>query len=194
MRARRLSACSDEELLAGVIAGLIGDARHVAVGNASPIPATAALPRASAATAGRMFAPATAASDNFFTAGGCELFDCAGQGRIDVFFLSGGQIGGEAINLVSIGDCTSSVSAFPGSFGSGYLYYVVPRVILFRRSIRGARWCRRSISSARRERRRTSTGPAGRSRWSPTAACFPSIATASASGSRACIRGTRWTR
>ena len=33
----------DEELLADVIAGLIGDVRHVAVGNASPIPATAAL-------------------------------------------------------------------------------------------------------------------------------------------------------
>jgi glutaconate CoA-transferase subunit B len=33
----------DEELLADVIARLIGDVRHVAVGNASPIPATAAL-------------------------------------------------------------------------------------------------------------------------------------------------------
>ena len=33
----------NEELLADVIAGLIGDARHVAVGNASPIPALAAM-------------------------------------------------------------------------------------------------------------------------------------------------------
>src|SRR5512140_781341 len=33
----------DEELLAAVVADLIGDVRHVAVGNASPIPATAAL-------------------------------------------------------------------------------------------------------------------------------------------------------
>ena len=31
-----------EELLADVIARLIGDVRHIAVGNASPIPATAA--------------------------------------------------------------------------------------------------------------------------------------------------------
>jgi len=31
----------DEELLAAVVADLIGDVRHVAVGNASPIPATA---------------------------------------------------------------------------------------------------------------------------------------------------------
>ncbi len=71
--------------------------------------------------------------DSFFTAGGRELFDCAGQGRIDVFFLSGGQIDGEGdINLVSIGDYAMPRARFPGSFGSAYLYYVVPRVILFR--------------------------------------------------------------
>ena len=33
----------DEELLASVVADLIGIVRHIAVGNASPIPATAAL-------------------------------------------------------------------------------------------------------------------------------------------------------
>jgi hypothetical protein len=43
LRASRSSGFSDEELLADVIARLIGDVRHVAVGNASPIPATAAL-------------------------------------------------------------------------------------------------------------------------------------------------------
>ena len=37
------AGCRDEELLADVICRLIGEARHVAVGNASPIPATAAL-------------------------------------------------------------------------------------------------------------------------------------------------------
>src|SRR4051794_603012 len=41
--AREAAPFRDEELLAEVIARLIGDARHVAVGNASPIPATAAL-------------------------------------------------------------------------------------------------------------------------------------------------------
>ena len=70
---------------------------------------------------------------SFFTDGGRELFDCAGQGRIDVFFLSGGQIDGEGnINLVSIGDYAQPKVRFPGSFGSSYLYYVVPKVILFR--------------------------------------------------------------
>jgi glutaconate CoA-transferase subunit B len=37
-----------------------------------------------------------------------------------------------AINLVSIGEHDRPSVRFPGSFGSGYLYYVVPKVILFR--------------------------------------------------------------
>ena len=50
----------------------------------------------------------------FFTDGARELFDCAGQGRVDVFFLSGGQIDGEGnINLVSIGDYDSRRCVFP---------------------------------------------------------------------------------
>jgi glutaconate CoA-transferase, subunit B len=123
----------DEELLAAVIVRLIGDARHVAVGNASPIPATAAL-TARALGDGRPYVSLLGSRRHtFFTDGGRELFDCAGQGRVDVFFLSGGQIDGEAnINLVSVGDYARPKARFPGSFGSAYLYYVVPRVILFR--------------------------------------------------------------
>jgi glutaconate CoA-transferase subunit B len=68
-----------------------------------------------------------------FTDGGRELFDCAAQGRIDAFFLSGGQIDGAGnVNLVAIGDYASPKARFPGSFGSAYLYMLVPRVILFR--------------------------------------------------------------
>jgi len=123
----------DEELLADVIAGLIGDARHAAIGNASPIPATAAL-LARERGRGRPYVSLLGSRrHNFFTDGGRELFDCAGQSRIDVFFLSGGQIDGAGnINLVSIGDQRHPKVRFPGSFGSGYLYYVVPKVILFR--------------------------------------------------------------
>src|SRR5437660_1048001 len=123
----------DEELLADVIARLIGDARHVAVGNASPIPATAAL-LCRARGGGRPYVSLLQSrKHNFFTDGGRELFDCAGQGRIDVFFLSGGEIDGEGnINLVCIGDHERPQARFPGSFGSAYLYYVVPKVILFR--------------------------------------------------------------
>jgi glutaconate CoA-transferase subunit B len=124
----------DEELLADVIASLIGDSRHVAVGNASPIPATAALlARERNGGALPYVSLLQSRKYNFFTDGARELFDCAGQGRIDVFFLSGGQIDGTGnINLVSIGDYSQPNVRFPGSFGSAYLYYVVPKVILFR--------------------------------------------------------------
>jgi glutaconate CoA-transferase subunit B len=124
---------SDEELLASVIADLIGDVRHVAVGNMSPIPATAAL-LARERGGGRPYVSLLQSrKHNFFTDGGRELFDCAGQGRVDVFFLSGGEIDGEGnINLVSIGEHEHPRVRFPGSFGAAYLYYVVPKVILFR--------------------------------------------------------------
>jgi glutaconate CoA-transferase subunit B len=122
-----------EELLADQIAQLIGDVRHVAVGNASPIPATAAL-LARERGKGRPYVSLLGSPKNtFWTDGARELFDCAGQGRIDVFFLSGGQIDGHGnINLVEIGDHAHPKVRFPGSFGSAYLYYVVPKVILFR--------------------------------------------------------------
>ena len=65
---------------------------------------------------------------NPFTEGSRELFDLAGQGRIDVFFLGGAQIDGEgAINLVR-----AEGRRFPGSFGSAFMYAAVGRTILFR--------------------------------------------------------------
>jgi len=126
-----------EELLADQIANTIGDVRHVAVGNASPIPATAALlarERGKLTGTNRPYVSLLGSSQHtFWTDGGRELFDCAGQGRIDVFFLSGGQIDGEGnINLVEIGDHAHPKVRFPGSYGSAHLYYVVPKVILFR--------------------------------------------------------------
>ena len=123
----------DEELLADVICRLIGDARHVAVGAQSPIPATAAL-LARERGGGKPYVSLLGSREHtFFTDGSRELFDCAGQGRVDVFFLSGGQIDGTGnINLVAAGDYDKPRARFPGSFGSAYLYYVVPKVILFR--------------------------------------------------------------
>jgi glutaconate CoA-transferase, subunit B len=132
----------DEELLADVICRLIGEdrknLRHIAVGAQSPIPATAALLARERANlnnnSGRPYVSLLGSRANtFFTDGARELFDCAGQGRVDVFFLSGGQIDGQGnINLVSVGDYAHPKARFPGSFGSAYLYYVVPKVILFR--------------------------------------------------------------
>jgi glutaconate CoA-transferase, subunit B len=116
-----------EELLACVIARLIGDARHVAIGAASPIPASGAFLLKSEKPSLRVSLHQRRRA-NPFSEGSRELFDLAGQGRIDVFFLGGAQIDGEAnINLVRAGG-----RRFPGSFGSAFMYPVIPRTILFR--------------------------------------------------------------
>jgi glutaconate CoA-transferase subunit B len=110
-----------------VIARLIGDARHVAVGAASPIPATGAF-LAKQKSPSLRISLLQKRTGNPFTEGSRELFDLAGQGRIDVFFLGGAQIDGEAnINLVR-----ADGRRFPGSFGSAFMYPVVRRTVLFR--------------------------------------------------------------
>ena len=72
-------------------------------------------------------------SGNPFTEGSRELFDLTGQGRIDLFFLGGGQIDGQAnLNLIGVGDWPGKAVRFPGSFGSAFMYLMTPRTILFR--------------------------------------------------------------
>jgi len=120
-----------EELLIAVIAGLLEGTEHVAVGAASPIPAAAAL-LARERSAGNLRVSLLGGRETGFTDGGRELFDCAGQGRIDAFFLGGVQIDGSAnINLVGTGAYPRGDVRFAGSFGSAYLSFLVPRVILF---------------------------------------------------------------
>jgi len=116
-----------EELLACVIARLLAGARHAAIGASSPIPASGCLLR-------RILDPSFRVSlqqrrtANPFTEGSRELFDLAGQGRIDTFFLGGAQIDGSgAINLVR-----ADGKRFPGTFGSAYMYSVMKNIILFR--------------------------------------------------------------
>ncbi len=126
-----------EERLAAAIAALILDpaappARHVAVGAASPIPAAACLLVRTLGHDVRLSLLHRRAG-NPFTEGTRELFDLAGQGRIDLFFLGGGQIDGQAnINLIGTGDWPGTGARFPGSFGSAFMYLMVPRTILFR--------------------------------------------------------------
>ena len=159
----------DEELLADVIARLIGDVRHVAVGNASPIPATAALLArergnrrgltcrcckaasiisSPTARANCSTAPAKAASMCSFS----RAARSTAQGNV---------------NLVSTGDYEHPKVRFPGSFGSAYLYYVVPKVILFRieHSRRTLVPQGRFHQRAGRATSQTSIARAARSRW-----------------------------
>jgi len=124
---------ASEELLIATVADMLTGLGHVAVGAQSPIPGTAALLARARSGGGLRVSMLGSETHSPFTDGGRELFDCAAQGRIDAFFLGGGQIDGQAnINLVGIGDYPETKVRFPGSFGSAYLYFLVPRVILFR--------------------------------------------------------------
>ncbi|HSA90723.1 MAG TPA: CoA-transferase [Burkholderiales bacterium] len=122
-----MGAYAKEELLACVIARVVGEARHAAIGASSPIPATG-MYLLKQRVPGLRISLQQKRTANPFSEGSRELFDLAGQGRIDVFFLGGAQIDGSgAINLVR-----ADGRRFPGSFGSAYLYPVVPKVVLFR--------------------------------------------------------------
>ena len=124
---------STTELLVATIARLLEGCRHVAVGASSPVPGAGALLARSRSDGAMRVTVLGSRKNNFFTSGGVELFDLAAQGRIDAFFLGGGQIDGEAnINLVGTGSYPNTDVRWPGSFGSAYLYFLVPRVILFR--------------------------------------------------------------
>jgi len=123
-----VSAYCAEELLACAIARLVADAGHIAVGAASPIPAMGAFLSRGLFRKSLRISLLHQRAGNPFTEGSRELFDLAGQGRIDVFFLGGAQIDGEAnVNLVR-----AEGRRFPGSFGSAFMYFTVPRTILFR--------------------------------------------------------------
>jgi glutaconate CoA-transferase subunit B len=128
-----MSAWRPEELLIDVLAGMLGGLGHVAVGAASPIPGAAAFLARERSSGGMRISVLGSDRHNPFTDGGRELFDCAAQGRIDAFFLGGGEIDGQAnLNLVGVGGYPESRVRWPGSFGSAYLYFLVPRMILFR--------------------------------------------------------------
>ena len=132
-----MSDVAAEEKLITAIARLIRDpaappARHVAVGAASAIPAAACYLVQMGGQRLRLSLIARQ-HGNPFTDGGRELFDLAGQGRIDFFFLGGGQIDGQAnINMIGTGVWPGRGVRFPGSFGSAYMYFMTPRTILFR--------------------------------------------------------------
>jgi glutaconate CoA-transferase subunit B len=126
----------DEELYASAIADWLVGVRHVAVGMLSPVPGMGALlARELAGGEGGPMRVSILGSraHNRWTNGGAELFDRAARGDIGAFFLSGGQIDGHGnINLVGTGEYPATPVRWSGSFGSAYLYYLVPRVILFR--------------------------------------------------------------
>ncbi len=127
-----MSSATPRELLIATIAGLLDGVRHVAVGASSPIPAAACRLVQALGHSVRL-SLLHLPTGNPFTEGTRELFDLAGQGRIDLFFLGGGQIDGQAnLNMIGTGDWPGTGVRFPGSFGSAFMYFMTPRTILFR--------------------------------------------------------------
>lgn len=128
-----MTEASRTEFLITTLARQLAGCRRIAVGAQSPIPGSAAFLARALGLGPERVTVLGSRRNNDFTEGGRELFDRAAQGRIDAFFLGGAQIDGSAnINLVAIGDYARPKARFPGSFGSSYLYFLIPRVILFR--------------------------------------------------------------
>jgi glutaconate CoA-transferase subunit B len=115
------------------IARQLDGLRHVAVGAASPVPAAASLLARELADGRLTVSILGSERHNPFTDGGRELFDCAAQGRLDAFFLSGAQIDATgAVNLLGLGRPDALGRRFMGNFGAPYLAALVPTVILVR--------------------------------------------------------------
>lgn len=128
-----MNACTGRERVIAAITRLLADAGTVAVGSSSPVEAAAAL-LAQTIYLGRTRALVfrNNVSDPF-PESGSELYDRIGQGRIDVFFLSGGQIDGRAnLNMVGVGPYPRMPVRFSGNHGTPFIYLMVPRVILYR--------------------------------------------------------------
>ena len=105
---------------------------HVAVGANSPIPGSAAL-LAQALSDGAMRVEILGSRKYSTFSGLADLFDCASTGRLDGFFLSPGQIDGQAnINMVGIGPYPKLQVRWPGGHGSPLIYMMIPNIILFR--------------------------------------------------------------
>lgn len=135
-RAATADAATDftsAELLITVVARLLQGCRHVAVGESSPIPGAGAFLASRRSNGALRVSALGSRTHNLIVNGSVELFDLAAQGRIDAFFFGGGQIDGQGnINLIGTGRYPNTDVRWPGSFGSSYLYFLVPRAILFR--------------------------------------------------------------
>src|SRR5260221_13876000 len=127
------SLYTPEELMAVTIAREVRDFETVAVGMVSPIPAAGCI------LAKHMSAPHITLiildSEEYypFPAGSSELHFMAQRGELDLFFLSGIQFDRRGnFNLHVIGDYHAPKVRMAGAYGSGMLYYMADRVILFR--------------------------------------------------------------
>lgn len=124
---------SVEELMAAVMAREVRDGEQAAVGTLSPIPASAVI--LAYFTHAPSVRPIILNSDEWwpFRGGSKEFYEFAQKERLDLFFLSGGQIDRSGnLNIIAVGDPAHPRLRLPGGAGSAMLYYMAKRVLIFR--------------------------------------------------------------
>ena len=122
-----------EEFMAAAIAREVRDGEQAAVGTISPIPASGVLLAYFTHAPG--VKPIIINSDDWwpFRGGSKEFYEFAQKARVDLFFLSGGQIDRSGnLNIIAIGDHRHPRLRLPGGAGSAMLYYWAKRVVVFR--------------------------------------------------------------
>ncbi len=126
-----------EEYLAVLLSRQVRDGETAACGMVSPIPAAGLmLAGQTHAPRARIIVLESAEFDPFRRdgySGSTEFHFMAQRGELDLFFVSGVQIDQKAnINLHVVGDHDRPKMRFPGGYGTGMLYYMAKRVVLFR--------------------------------------------------------------
>lgn len=122
---------SSDETLICHLARQLRDHEVIGVGNNSPIPAAAAL--LAKTLHAKNAAVYILGQPDWPFEGTKEFFDLMQRGGIDVFFLSGAQIDSYGnINLHVIGDYVAPKVRLPGGAGSGVVYFMCKRIVLFK--------------------------------------------------------------
>ena len=133
-RAGGMSDWRPEELLIDVLAGMLDGARPRRGRRRLADPGRRrACSRASARAGGCGSRCSAASATTRSPTAGASCSTAPRRGGSTRSSSAAAQIDGEAnINLVGVGGYPASRVRWPGSFGSAYLYFLVPRVILFR--------------------------------------------------------------
>lgn len=119
--------------MAAALAREVRDGEQAAVGTISPIPAAAVL--LAYYTHAPRVRPIIINSEDWwpFRGGSKEFYDFAQKGKLDLFFLSGGQIDRHGnLNAIAVGNPEQPRLRLPGGAGSAMLYYLPRRVVVFR--------------------------------------------------------------
>jgi glutaconate CoA-transferase, subunit B len=125
-------ASTETIFLLCLIADLLEGRKHVVIGANLPIPATAGL-LAKYLSNGRTEVSILGSRKYNHFRGLGDLHAVASQGGLDGFFMSPGQVDGQAnINMVGVGEYPRLDVRWPGSHGTPLYYMMVPNVILFR--------------------------------------------------------------